>query len=88
MEFHAPFKHRRACLEQSSEQEQHAARGVGRVCYLCRQQSVFGMGKKLLGIRKMVGTLYRGPKNGLHVVARNLFLLLLTCSAWPRLGPA
>ena len=31
---------------------------------------------------------YRAPKNGLYVVARNLFLLYLTCSAWPCLGPA
>ena len=31
---------------------------------------------------------YRAPKICLYVVARNFFLLLLTCSAWPCLGPA
>ena len=31
---------------------------------------------------------YRGPRNGLYVVGRNFFLLLLNCSAWPCLGPA
>ena len=31
---------------------------------------------------------YRAPKNGLYEVARNLILLLLTCTAWPCLGPA
>ena len=35
-----------------------------------------------------LGGMYRGPKNGLYVVARNLFLLLLICSARPCLGPA
>ena len=33
-------------------------------------------------------TFYRGGNKGLHVVARNVFLLLLNCSAWPCLGPA
>ena len=32
--------------------------------------------------------LYRGGNKGLYVVARNFFLLLLNCSAWPCLGPA
>ena len=32
--------------------------------------------------------LYRAPKKCLYVVARNFFLLLLYCSAWPCLGPA
>ena len=32
--------------------------------------------------------LYRGVNKGLYVVARNFFLLLLNCSAWPCLGPA
>ena len=32
--------------------------------------------------------MYRGGDKGLYVVARNFFLLLLTCSAWPCLGPA
>ena len=32
--------------------------------------------------------LYRAPKKCLYVVARNFFLLLLTCFAWPCLGPA
>ena len=31
---------------------------------------------------------YRGGNKGLYVVARNFFLLLLNCSAWPCLGPA
>ena len=31
---------------------------------------------------------YRDRLKGLKVVARSLFLLLLTCSAWPCLGPA
>ena len=31
--------------------------------------------------------LYRGGNKGLYVVARNFFLLLLNCSAWPCLGP-
>ena len=31
---------------------------------------------------------YRGENKGLYVVARNVFLLLLVCSAWPCLGPA
>ena len=31
---------------------------------------------------------YRAPGKCLYVVARNLFLLLLNCSAWPCLGPA
>ena len=31
---------------------------------------------------------YRGENKGLYVVARNFFLLLLNCSAWPCLGPA
>ena len=29
---------------------------------------------------------YRGGNKGLHVVARNFFLLLLNCSAWPCLA--
>ena len=32
--------------------------------------------------------IYRAPKKCMYVVARNFFLLLLTCSAWPCLGPA
>ena len=32
--------------------------------------------------------MYRGRNKGLYVVARNFFLLLLNCSAWPCLGPA
>ena len=32
--------------------------------------------------------LYRDRLKGLYVVARSLLLLLLTCSAWPCLGPA
>ena len=32
--------------------------------------------------------LYRDRLKGLYVVARSLFLLLLTCSAWLWLGPA
>ena len=31
---------------------------------------------------------YIGGNKGLYVVARNFFLLLLNCSAWPCLGPA
>ena len=31
---------------------------------------------------------YRDRLKGLYVVARSLFLLYLTCSAWPCLGPA
>ena len=31
---------------------------------------------------------YRDRLKGLYVVARSLFLLLLSCSAWPCLGPA
>ena len=31
---------------------------------------------------------YRDRQKCLYVVARSLFLLLLTCSAWPCLGPA
>ena len=31
---------------------------------------------------------YREANKGLYVVARNFFLLLLNCSAWPCLGPA
>ena len=31
---------------------------------------------------------YRDRLKGLYVVARSLLLLLLTCSAWPCLGPA
>ena len=30
--------------------------------------------------------MYRDQLNGLYVVVRSLFLLLLTCSAWPCLG--
>ena len=33
-------------------------------------------------------TIYRARKKGLHVVARNFFLLLLNCSAWPCLAVA
>ena len=33
-------------------------------------------------------SLYRNRLKGLYVVARNLFLLLPTCYAWSRLGPA
>ena len=32
--------------------------------------------------------IYKGENIGLYVVARNFFLLLLNCSAWPYLGPA
>ena len=35
-----------------------------------------------------VKTANRGPRNGLYVVERNFFLLLLNCSAWPCLDPA
>merc|ERR1739842_13568 len=31
--------------------------------------------------------MYRAPGKCLYVVARNFFLLLLNCSAWPCLGP-
>ena len=31
---------------------------------------------------------HREVNKGLYVVARNFFLLLLNCSAWPCLGPA
>ena len=37
---------------------------------------------------KLVRTMYREANKGLYVVARNFFLLLLNCSAWPCLGPA
>ena len=37
---------------------------------------------------KMSFCMYRGGNKGLYVVARNFFLLLLNCSAWPCLGPA
>ena len=33
-------------------------------------------------------SVYRAPGKCLYVVARNFFLLLLNCSAWPCLGPA
>ena len=33
-------------------------------------------------------TIYRARNKGLYVVARNFFLLLLNCSAWPCLGVA
>jgi len=32
--------------------------------------------------------MYRAPGKGLYVVARNFFLLLLNCSAWPCLAVA
>ena len=32
--------------------------------------------------------MYRDRLKGLYMVARSLFMLLLTCSAWPCLGPA
>ena len=32
--------------------------------------------------------MYRAPGKCLYVVARNFFLLLLDCSAWPSVGPA
>ena len=38
--------------------------------------------------RKLFYRNYRGGNKGLYVVARNFFLLLLDCSAWPCLGPA
>ena len=34
------------------------------------------------------GALYKGGNISLYVVARNFFLFLLNCSAWPCLGPA
>ena len=32
--------------------------------------------------------MYRAEKKSWYVVARNFYLLLLNCSAWPCLGPA
>ena len=35
-----------------------------------------------------INCIYREGNKGLYVVARDFFLLLLNCSAWPCLGPA
>ena len=45
-------------------------------------------GTALLSNTMRGGGVYRAPGKCLYVVARNFFLLLLNCSAWPCLGPA
>ena len=53
-----------------------------------RQQNfrVFGPPPPLVRIHKFF-LLYRARKYGLYAVERTQLLLLLTCSAWPCLGP-
>ena len=42
----------------------------------------------IYSVSKLDAMVYREVNKGLYVVARNFFLLLLNCSAWPCLGPA
>ena len=48
----------------------------------------WGVCEKHLLVHCQLADMYRDRLKGLYVVARRLFLLLLTCSASPCLGPA
>ena len=62
-----------------------------------RRQTISTLGNRRLDLPNIVwyvkpkqctNWIYREINKGLYVVARNFFLLLLNCSAWPCLGPA
>ena len=52
------------------------------------ERAAKGNMRQCVNVSNFVSNFYREENKGLYVVARNFFLLLLNCSAWPCLGPA